>query len=128
MPKGIRRELNLGEEVMDLDRVLLASVKRNLSVARHLAKESSDPALKVILEKFLIKHILTPKDVALEKPMDTEPMTEKDRKAYRLNRYLSVLSETDMQNILELAKSMYRIRKVPESSDVDIDNLDPKVP
>jgi hypothetical protein len=128
MPKGVKRELNLGEEIMDLDRVLLVSIRRNLSVARRFAQESTDPVLKATLEKFLGKHILTPKDVALENPEPIVPMTEKDKKVYRLNRYLSILSDADVQNLLELTKSMYRMRKVSDNTAADADLVDPKEP
>lgn len=30
MPKGIRQETSLGEDIVNLDRMLMASVKRNL--------------------------------------------------------------------------------------------------
>lgn len=112
---------------MDLDRVLLASVKRNLSVARHLAADSSDPVLKAALEKFLTKHILTTKDMPSEKPVIPEPMTEKDKRIYRLTRYLSVLSDTDMRNLLELAKSMNRMRKESDPAEMEIENQDQKI-
>ncbi len=128
MPKGVKRELNLGEEIMDLDRVLLVSIRRNLSVARRFAHESTDPVLKAALDKFLVKHILTPKDLELDNPEVPVPMTEKDKRVYRLNRYLSSLPNSDVQNLLELAKSMYRMRKVSDNTEGDAELPDSNEP
>ncbi len=124
MPRGIKKELGLADEIVGVDRTLLASIKKNYSLAKLMVRTSPDKDVKETLEKFLEKHFLTPKDESKENLANAEPVTEKDKHIYRLNRYLSDLTEYDIQNLLELSKSMYRIHNAATLSDGKSDRLE----
>jgi hypothetical protein len=101
----------LGEELVGLDRMLLAAARRNLSFAERLAKESQDPEAKSNLEKFLSRHLLRPKvGTQPEKQAVVVPTSEKERRIQRLANYLPDLTDWDLANLLELAKSMHRFQ------------------
>lgn len=111
MPKGIRKQRSLGEELVGLDRMLSAAARKNLSIAERMAKESQEPEAKAVLEKFLSRHLLRPKvDATPEKKPATVPTTEKERRIQRLSGYLPALTDWDLANLLELAKSMHRFQ------------------
>lgn len=111
MPKGIRKQRSLAEELVGLDRMLMSVVRRNRSIAEHMAKESADPQARIVLERFLERHMLgqKPDNQELAK-QETAPVTDRDRRIQRLNSYLPVLTDWDIENVMELIKSMHRFQ------------------
>lgn len=113
MTKGIKRELSLEEEIIELDRSLLASLRRNLSLAERQRKGASDEQGRILLERHLSRHVLNAKKSQEPAPEVSGSDLEADKRIRRFDRYLAALSDPDLENVLDLVKSMYRSRKVP---------------
>lgn len=115
MTKGIKRELSLEEEIIELDRSLLASLRRNLSLAERFCKGKSDEQGRALLERHLSKHVLSAKkspEPALEA---STPEMETNKRLRRFDRYVAALPDPDLESVLDLVKSMNRSRKAPSS-------------
>lgn len=111
MPKGIRRTLTLGEEVRELDRILMSSVRKNLAVARKVADESTEEKESGILKGLLKNHALMVQDSPQEQKVDPPPLSERERITQKLGHFLSALSESDLLMLTELARSMRRSKR-----------------
>lgn len=111
MPKGIRRTLTLGEEIRELDRILMSSVRKNLAVARKVAEESAEGEETGILRGLLKNHSLLVQDSPQEPKVDPPPLSERERITQKLGHFLSALSETDLLMLTELARSMRRSKR-----------------
>lgn len=111
MPKGIRQETSLGADIVDLDRMLMASVKRNLQVAERVAGETEDKDLKSILEQFRSRHMLVPGRVRPEVKAAKAPLSDRDRRVEKISRGLAVLPDVDLHNVMELVRSMVKSHK-----------------
>jgi hypothetical protein len=111
MTKGIKRELTIEEEIVELDHLLLAALRRNLGLAERLRKSLPDEKGRALLEKHQSRHVLNGKknQEAVSQAPATE--SEADKRIRRFDRYLAGLPETDLQNVLDLVKSMHRSRK-----------------
>jgi hypothetical protein len=110
MTKGIRRDLSVEEEVIELDRMLMALVRRNLALAVRLSVNGSDEKVSDLLKRYLGRHVLVPKEKSLPKEQSAES-TEEIRRVKQFDRYLNALPERELQNVLDLVKSMYRVQK-----------------
>jgi hypothetical protein len=108
MPKGIKNPLTLGEEIRELDRILHASVRKNLIVMRKLLEETRDEDAKRVLSEILSKHSPTPQESDAEPAEGPAPLSEREKASRRFLRLLNTLPVSDVQNLLELAKSMKR--------------------
>jgi hypothetical protein len=110
MTKGIRRELSVEEEVIEMDRMLLALVRKNLALAGRLSANGSDEKASDILKRYLGRHVLLPKEKSLPKEQSADQI-EESKRVRQFDRYLNALPERELQNVLDLVKSMYRVQK-----------------
>jgi hypothetical protein len=110
MTKGIRRELSMEEEVIELDRMLMALVRRNLALAVSLSGKGGDEKANDLLKRYLARHVLVPKEKAIPKDQLAD-QTEEGKRIRQFDRYLNALPDQELQNVLDLVKSMYRVRK-----------------
>jgi hypothetical protein len=115
MTKGIKRELSLEEEIIELDRTLLASLRRNLSLAERMGKGASDEQGRVLLERHVSKHVLNVRKSQEPAPEVSAMDVEANKRIRRFDRYLAALPDSDLESVLDLVKSMYRSRKAPGS-------------
>ena len=111
MTKGIKRELSLEEEVVELDRLLIASMRRNLSLAEGLQKNASNEKGRTVLERHFSRHALVAKKGPVTPPEESTTVSETDKWIRRFDRYLAALPEEDLENVMDLVKSMCRSRK-----------------
>ena len=114
MTKGIRRELSMEEEVIELDRMLMALVRRNLALAVRLSGKGGDEKANDLLKRYLARHVLVPKEKPIAKDQIVD-QTEDGKRIRQFDRYLNALPDQELQNVLDLVKSMYRVQK-PGSS------------
>lgn len=109
MPRGIRKQLSLAEEIIDLDRLLLVSVRKNLSLAERANREDGNGDNKEVLKRFLSKHPLRkekePEQTILQEP---KPVSERERKIERCVRHLRTVSDPNLLTLVEVIKSMSR--------------------
>lgn len=110
MTKGIRRDLSVEEEVIELDRMLMALVRRNLALAVRLSVNGSDEKVNDLLKRYLGRHVLVPKEKSLPKEQSADQI-EEGKRVRQFDRYLNALPDRELQNVLDLVKSMYRVQK-----------------
>jgi hypothetical protein len=110
MTKGIRRELSMEEDVIELDRMLMALVRRNLAMAVRLSGKGGDEKANDLLKRYLARHVLVPKEKAIPKDQLAD-QTEEGKRIRQFDRYLNALPDQELQNVLDLVKSMYRVQK-----------------
>lgn len=110
MTKGIRRELSMEEEIIELDRMLMALVRRNLAMAVRLSGKGGDEKESDLLKRYLARHVLVPKEKSIPKDQIAE-QTEEGKRIRQFDRYLNALPDRELQNVLDLVKSMYRVQK-----------------
>lgn len=116
MPKGIRQETSLGEDIVDLDRMLMASVKRNLQVAEKVAGESGDKDLKSLLERFRSRHMLVLGRAQPEAEKEKPTLSDRERRVEKISRGLSALPDVDLHNVMELVRSMVKSHRGEKQS------------
>jgi hypothetical protein len=110
MTKGIRRELSMEEEVIELDRMLMALVRRNLALAVRLSGKGGNEKANDLLKRYLSRHVLVPKEKSIPKDQVAD-QTEEGKRIRQFDRYLNALPDQELQNVLDLVKSMYRVQK-----------------
>lgn len=112
MPKGIKRSLSIGEELREMDRSLLGSVRKNLSLIRKYA-ESSSEGERTILQEILGNHpLITPEKLPVEET--PKPLTERERLIEKVTGRIPQLEDPDLRMLLDITRSM-RQRARPES-------------
>ena len=116
MPKGHKRELNLSAGLIESDRSLLYSVRRNIDLAEQLLRLPIGEGEKSELEVYFGRHPLNkPKSVEPVEAPASRILTGRERLSERLIRMLAALSESNLNHLYELAKSMGRMEKPARS-------------
>jgi hypothetical protein len=104
MPKGIKRSLSMGEELREMDRALLGSVRKNLSLIRKYAEASSEEE-RAILKEVLENHpLITPEKPSVEET--PKPLTERERLIEKVAGRIPQLEDPDLRMLLDITRSM----------------------
>jgi hypothetical protein len=117
MPKGHKKELNLRDGLLETDRALTYAMRKNLGTAERLLNSPIEEAEKAELRTFLEGHPLARKTPPTPSPVSVpQVLTERERFLERVIRVLSGLSEPNLRNLYELAKSMGRVENTGEKN------------
>lgn len=118
MPKGYKREMDLASTLIEMDRTLLNAVRRNMGISERLLQAPIGDSEKSELQKHLARHPMARSKQPEMKP-DATPrvLSDRDRLLERTTKTLPGLSDQNLSNLYELAKSMVRTEK-PQTGNV----------
>lgn len=112
MPKGHKKELNLVAGLVEMDRALAYAMRKNMGTAERILVSSAGEEDKAALRAYLESHPLSRKKPSAPS-MKPAPrvLSERERILERVARVLTGLSEPNLRNLYELAKSMGRVER-----------------
>lgn len=105
----ITEETGYIASLTEVDRMLIAALKKNLKATRYVATSLADGPQKEALEKMLKNHPLSPPEKVVVQPI-AEPSVAMRRHS-RLDRYLDIIPEENFQTVLDLVKSFCKHKK-----------------
>jgi hypothetical protein len=115
MPKGHKKNLDLRGGLQEMDRALAYAMRKNMATAERLLNSPIEESEKVGLRAYLEGHPLSRKQQSNPEPNPAPRIpTERERFLERVTRVLMDLSDPNLRNLYELAKSMGRVERSRE--------------